>query len=198
MTLAICVPVTDTVKYRFSFALAELTAYLTKHNVAYKLYFQNGSMLVEQRHALVSSALRDNCQEILWLDSDMIFPSNLYHKLSSHNKKVVAAIYSTRVEPYKLAGVLKNQTTHAKELIGLKELVSVGMGLMLTSIDIFKTIPAPWFSFKYDSKFDGYIGEDIYFCNLLSDYDFKIYADIDISRYCYHVGATEVTLKDIE
>ena len=39
MTIAICVPVTDTVKYRFSFALAELTAYLTKHNIEYKLYF---------------------------------------------------------------------------------------------------------------------------------------------------------------
>ena len=198
MTLAICVPVTDTVKYRFSFALAELTAYLTKHKVEYKLYFQNGSMLVEQRHALVLSALRDKCKEILWLDSDMIFPPNLYHKLSSHKKHIVAALYSTRVKPYRLAGCLKDQTKNLQDLIGLQEITSAGMGLMLTSADIFETIPAPWFSFKYDPKFDGYIGEDIYFCNLLSDYDFKIYADADISKYCYHVGATEVTLRDIE
>lgn len=198
MTIGICVPVTDTVKYRFSFALAELTAYLTKHNIEYKLYFQNGSMLVEQRHALVSSALRDKCKEILWLDSDMVFPPNLYHKLSSHKKHVVAALYSTRVKPYKPAGFFGNNEIRSQNLIGLQEIKSVGMGLMLTSAEVYDIIPAPWFSFKYDAKYDGYIGEDIYFCNLLSDYDFKIYVDMDISKYCAHVGTTEITLKDME
>jgi hypothetical protein len=199
MTLAICVPVTDNVKYRFSFALAELTAYLTRNNIDYRLFFQNGSMLVEQRHALVLSAIKANCKEILWLDSDMVFPPNLYHKLSKHKKLVVAGLYSTRVEPYKLAGCFANTvTTPLNEMIGLKEVESTGMGLMLTSIEVFETIPAPWFSFKYDNKYDGYIGEDIYFCNLLKDYDIKVYADLDISKFCSHTGTVEIMLRDIK
>ena len=197
--LAICVPVRDLLHSKFAYCLAELVARLVKDNVTYQLFFQNGSVLPEQRHLLAKLALAANCEQILWLDSDMSFPSNIYQLLAKHNKDVVACYYSTRSEPFRSVAFLDNRdmtkTLLAKS--GMHIVNSVGMGIMLTSIDVFKKIPAPWFSFRYLSAYDAYLGEDIVFCELLKEYDYDVFVDADASNYCSHLANLEIKIGDI-
>jgi choline kinase len=136
MKLAICVPVRDTVHSTFAYCLNELTSHLVRSNVDYNLFFQNGSVLPEQRTALVSSALNAKCDYILWLDSDMVFPKNLYQRLSSHNYDIVACTYSTRTKPYRNVAFLTHDfNDRLTASLGVHKVSSVGMGLMLTNID---------------------------------------------------------------
>jgi hypothetical protein len=197
--LAICVPVRDMLHSKFAFCLAELVARLVKDNVSYQLFFQNGSVLPEQRHLLAKSALTANCEQILWLDSDMVFPSNIYQLLSKHNKPVVACYYSTRSEPFRSVAFLDNRdmTKTLTATSGLHSVNSVGMGIMLTSTEVFKNIVAPWFSFRYMSSYDAYLGEDIVFCELLKEYDYDVFVDADASNYCAHLANLEIKIGDI-
>ena len=42
--LGICVPVRDTVHTNFAYCLVQLTSYLTKNNIKFNLYFENGKL----------------------------------------------------------------------------------------------------------------------------------------------------------
>jgi choline kinase len=193
MKLAICVPVRDTVHSAFAYCLNELTSHLVRSNVDYNLFFQNGSVLPEQRTALVSSALNAKCDYILWLDSDMVFPKNLYQRLSSHNYDIVACTYSTRTKPYRNVAFLTHDfNDRLTASVGVHNVSSVGMGLMLTNIDVYRSITKPWFMFDYDVQTSSYLGEDIYFCRRLVDSGYNLYVDVDTSKKCYHLGTVEL------
>ena len=118
MLLGICVPVRDICHSNFAFCLSQLTANLVRNHVQYHLFFENGSLIQNQRYQLVLDAQRANCNQILWLDSDMVFPSNIYHTLSAHQKPVVAGTYSTRTQPYRNVAMDENYLphTHCNEL----------------------------------------------------------------------------------
>jgi hypothetical protein len=193
MKLAICVPVRDTVHSKFAYCLSELTSYLVRSNIEYNLFFQNGSVLPEQRNTLVELAVNAKCNQILWLDSDMIFPKNLYQKLTAHCKDVVACTYSTRTVPYRSVAFLNNNfNDRLTSTIGIHKVSNVGMGLMLTDIAVYSLIPKPWFMFDYDINLNSYLGEDMYFCQKITEYGYDIYVDVDTSKKCYHLGTVEL------
>lgn len=193
MKLAICVPVRDTVHSKFAYCLSDLTSHLVKSDIEYSLFFQNGSVLPDQRTTLVNSALNAKCDYILWLDSDMVFPKNLYQRLSSHNHDIVACTYSTRTKPYRNVAFMSHDfNDRLTASVGIHKVSSVGMGLMLTNIDVYKSISKPWFMFEYDRVADSYLGEDIYFCRQLRDNGYSLYVDVDTSKKCYHLGTIEL------
>lgn len=198
--LAICVPVRDTVHSGFTYCLTELIANLVTSKINYKLYFENGSILPEQRNRLVQSAKVDECTEILWLDSDMVFPPDVYDKLSKRKRDVVACNYSTRHWPFRSVAFTSDSNLEARltKRKGLHEVASVGMGAMLTNMKVFDTIHMPYFSFRFDRKIEQYIGEDIEFCRTARDYDFKIYVDADLSEKCAHLGTAPRRMDMIE
>ena len=101
MKLSICVPSRDEVHIGFTRSLCNLTNRLTKQNVDFDLHIVCGSVIIESRTALVKEALENNATHILWLDSDMHFPANVFDKLYEHQKDIVAAQYSTRYAPYR-------------------------------------------------------------------------------------------------
>jgi hypothetical protein len=197
--LGICVPVRDTMHSGFSFCLAQLTANLASNNIEFKLMFDNGSILPEQRNNLVKTARKFNCSEILWLDSDMVFPANLYTVLKSHNRSVVACTYSTRYHPHQSVAFMdkKDMTQRLTLNNGLHTVSAVGMGLMLVKMTAFSKLHRPYFSFKYDRQKETYIGEDVTFCHNLQDYDIKIFVDTDLSQKCGHLATTTKTMEDI-
>lgn len=198
--LAICVPVRNSVVTEFSYSLAQLTAHLAKNNIAFMLFFENGSILPDQRHRLVRAALNAGCNQILWLDSDMVFPSTIYDQLVQHQLPVVACSYSTRTAPYKSvafvdANNLDHRLTHT---IGIHPVYAIGMGCMLINASVFQQIPAPWFAFQYDYQTGSYCGEDIVLCKLLAEHGVTVYVDADASRQVYHVGSVKLGLSDVQ
>jgi hypothetical protein len=197
--LVICVPVRDTVHSRFAYDLANLVSHLSYKNVTHKLIFQNGSILPDQRMQLVKDALKHKPAHILFLDSDMTFVSSVYHELLKHDKPVVACTYITRSAPYKNVAFLdhNNLEIRLSEKSGLHRVASVGMGIMLISSEVFNTVNTPWFAFEYNYMHDGFIGEDIYFCKKIKEYDYDVFVDVDTSNLCGHLASTTMKLRDI-
>ena len=104
MNLSICVPARETVNTGFSYDLAMLTARFygsAKEGTAFNLNFINGTLIADQRTKLIEMSLKQGATHILFLDSDMRFPSYLVEKLARHDKDIIACNYATRRLPVK-------------------------------------------------------------------------------------------------
>lgn len=198
--LAICSPVRDTVHALYAYSLAQLTSKLTRNGVEFRLFFEGGSILPDQRTRLVNQALTAGADQILFLDSDMRFPASIYDRLNSHNKDIVACNYSTRTAPYRSVAFTtrNNFVDKLNNTTGLNKVAAVGMGIMLIDANIFKTISTPWFVFTWQRSEQTYVGEDIFFCNSVADHGYEVYVDSDLSKECSHLGTTEFRMDNID
>lgn len=191
MNLSICIPARDTVHTGFAKQLSHFTNRLTKQHVNFNLHIVCGSVIVESRTALVREALEHNPTHILWLDSDIHFPSNTFDKLVSHDLDIVAAQYSTRYAPYQtVAFTDPNDINRRLDVsFGLHKVWAVGMGCMLTKAEIYQQLPKPWFNHEYNKSLDTFSGEDIYFCNQAMHHGIDVYVDTDIKLAHYGTKA---------
>ena len=140
MKISICVPCRDQVHTLFTQSLVNLTNRLTRKQIDFELHLFAGSVICESRTRLVEEALSVNSDKILFLDSDIQFPSNMIDKLYSHNKDICAATYSTRYEPMKSVAFTDPDNTEKRlDQKGLHKIWAVGMGCMLIDIDVFNT-----------------------------------------------------------
>lgn len=198
--LAICVPVRNEVSTPFALSLALLSARLERVGVDFTILFVNGSMLPSQRQTLAEQSSQI-AEYTLWIDSDMQVPDDIYERLRAHNKDVVACTYSTRTEPCHTVAFTDLSTLEVQRLEthdgGTYEVEAVGMGCMLMKNTVLDNLPKPWFSFGYHVNIDQFTGEDVFFCELLREFDYKIYVDTDISKAVYHYGIKGYSLDDI-
>ena len=198
MKLAICIPSKETVHTSFSLCLALLTSKLTKEGIPFELKFNVGTVIANQRNDLVESAINSNATHILWLDTDMHFPSGIVKSFLSHNKDIVAATYSTRYKPLRSVAFTDpdNIDKRLEETIGLHKVWAVGLGCMLTKIDIFKKTPKPWFQYVWNTDTQDLSGEDIYFCSQAGDYGYDVYVDADVSQLVAHIGTKAFLISE--
>lgn len=195
----------DTVKAGFAFDLARLIAFTSVHGVAQGhlelvLLNNRGTLIVNQRHELVIQAMKDRCDAILWLDDDMRFPMDSLFRLMNHDKPVVACNYTTRKPPcHPVAFTNVNRDNPAgfryvwtlPESTGLEQVDTVGMGVMLTHINVFLGMKPPAFQLLWNEKGHGFEGEDIYFCMKLKETGVAVYIDHDLSKLVKHEGLHE-------
>lgn len=191
MKVGVCVPTRDSVSNRFAYCLSQLTARLASTNTEYELFFEEGSILPQQRITLVQIALDRQCSHILFLDSDMVFPANIVHELLKHDQDMVACNYSTRTQPYRSVAFLETDTYEntLEKTEGLHTVAAVGLGISLIKSDIFENIDTPYFKFEWSDEYNSYVGEDIYFCQQLTSAGYNIYVDASLSNRCAHIGA---------
>lgn len=200
MKLAICIPARDTVHTTFVQCLVNLTKKLTKDNIDFEVIFNLGSVVSQQRNELVDSALSINATHIIWLDSDMHFPDNVFYELNKHNTDIVAATYSTRIKPQKSVAFIDKDDLSKRLPIsntGLEQVFAVGMGCVLTKAEVFKEIPKPWFFHVWNEDTQDISGEDIYFCKQANDTGFEIFVDCSISKHVAHYGMKAYLLDEI-
>lgn len=161
---------------------------LRVHNV-------KGSILSRSRQKLISDAIKGKATHVLFIDSDMIFPSTLFRELFRHMKPVVAANCATKMLPSsptarlrgdKLAGV---PLYTDEDSTGLVEVWRVGTGVMLIDLEIFANLPGPWFDIRWEEQLNDYVGEDWTFCEKLEKAKIPIYVDQDVSKEIGHIGA---------
>lgn len=147
------------------------------------------------RNIIAKSAIDDGFDYILWIDSDIIVPTDALTRLLSHDKDFVAGVYS-----YKLLG---NKDVVAKRFIGeeyedikikeiqetngLIDIDAVGFGCVLTKVSMFGKIPYPWFVYTQE------MGEDVYFCGKAKNAGYELHLDTDI--ICGHKGTVNYDIK---
>lgn len=178
----VAVPCLDTLETEF---VKSLTAMNPVGECA--LNFSAGSLVFVSRDKLLSDAIMCESDYILWLDSDMVFSSDLLEKLymdMQTGKDMMCALFFKRRPPYDsciyktirmgLPGesVTEDYNDYPRDDVFEIDACGFGAVMMRTAmakaiVDEFKTgfIPLP-----------GY-GEDISFCIRAKQLGYKIYCD---------------------
>lgn len=150
------------------------------------------------RNIIAKYAQENDFDYIMWVDSDMILPKNTLVRLLSHDKDIVAGVYSYKVLGNKevVAKRFQDETREEydnltikeiKESSGLIEVDGFGFGCVLTKVSVFKEIPYPWFIYTHE------MGEDIYFCRKAQNEGYKLWLDTDV--ICGHIGQINYDIK---
>lgn len=155
------------------------------------------------RNKIVNDVLEDeftNPDEdyIFWLDQDVIVAPGVLMKLISHNKDIVTGIYFQKSPPFypsilgrrdhQTGGVHSNILDYPEGLHTLENGGAIAAGCFLTKVNVFKTIPKPWFEWTMES------GEDIDFSMKCRKYGVEIWYDSKV--LCGHQGERKVITYD--
>ena len=124
----------------------------------------------------------------LFIDSDVIFPSDALVRLLSHKKNVVGAAYPRRSPPWDLLGQYTEEGTLPDT--GLIEALKLPTGFLLINCLVFRMIEKPWFFEKYEPD----SGEDYNFCEKVSTARIKLWCDAGLSREMRHVYESSIQI----
>lgn len=206
MKIAICVPCRDSVMSGFCFDLAKLVGYHSRNTKdEIQIYQMPGTLIFHQREKLAKEALEAGADAILWIDSDMRFPSDTLERILSHNVSICGVNATTRREPIVPTAlnldvvddkpVFSKVETRGKDYV--EEVTAVGFGVTLTRRDVFEKMPQPWFDILW-TEGGGIIGEDVHFCIKAQDFGIKTYVDHVLSPYIKHIGTKEYSWEDVK
>jgi len=196
--LVIAVPSTQTWDAGFGMSLVFLTNYIASHGeidgkvIQYRVHNKRGSILASMRESLVQEAVKNKATHLLFIDSDQIFPADLFHRLMKHDKQVVGVNIATKMLPPSPTARLADEVplfTKEKDT-GLVKVWRVGTGIMLLKLSLFNKegMEAPWFNQRWNAKQNTYVGEDWAFCEKLEAAGIKIYVDQGVSWEVGHIG----------
>lgn len=196
MKLRICIPSLDMVHMDFSMDLVNLIGHLFANPPpdfeGLQVSNERGSLVHMTREFMLTNAIQSESTHILFLDSDMRFPSDTVHRLLAHDLDVVCCNYGQRACPVysNTVGLDGRHVLTSNESTGLEEILSAGFGVMLIKASALAEIPRPYFDTMWTEKEDGYtmVGEDVFFCRKLGHHGIKICVDHDLSKEIGHIG----------
>lgn len=198
--IAILVPTRDTIYSHFSYSLNQLIKFSTLLGLDVYTFYDSSTILLNQRNNLVKMALELQADYVLWLDSDMVFPSSTLTRLLSHKKDIIGCNYMRRSLPLKTVTYtdIRNWDSWVpldteQDLI---EVDGTGMGCLLMKTEVFNRIEKPYFKFTYQSVSDDYLGEDFNLIQDLKKLDYKVYIDSVLSREIKHLGTFGFGVKN--
>ena len=195
--VAICVPVRDFVTVMFTNSLSNLTYKCGQANQHVTVNMVMGSEVTMQRQELVEQALDTDCTHLLWIDSDISFPTYTLNALLSHDKDIIACNYSTRVPPHRPVAFRSEHDLDSRvyDGTGIQKIWAVGMGCMLVKREVYENIPVPHFRISWDEVNDSLMGEDIYFCTKAKEAGYDVWLENDLSKNIAHIGTKSYTIK---
>jgi hypothetical protein len=215
VTVGVCVPARDEVHTGFAFDFAKMVGHDVKFRCGdtengLKLYTMAGTLIFDQREGLVKAALSEGCDAVLFIDSDMRFPSDIISIMLSRNVPILGVNAVTRRKPV-LSTALNLELTKDDESgeikktrwlkvdsrgkEGIEQVTAVGFGVTLIRREVFEKLGTPWFDAQWSPR--GIIGEDVYFCLKALDEGIPTYVDHDLSRYIGHIGTHEYRWEDV-
>lgn len=133
--------------------------------------------IASSRMWLAKQAVEKGATHLLFIDSDMLFPSDALDQLLARDKDIIGAEYHKRRFPLEtvtayMPDIEKSETEPFK--VGI-----AGTGFMLIKTDVFKNpnLDPNWFSFGRNAEGKNVIGEDGWFCNTARDAGYDIFVD---------------------
>lgn len=203
MNVMIGVPARDTVMTGFAHAITTMVARTAAStSMEVRLTFSSGTLICDQRDRLAKAAVEEGADWLLYIDSDMRFPSDSLIRMLERGEPIVAANYTTRRAPAEPVAFKQLSTAEklwtTPESTGLEECAAVGMGLFLVNTQVFRDMEKPWFFIPYIKESDGHWGEDVWFCNQARKAGYATMIDHDLSKEVKHIGLREYDYLDAE
>ena len=166
----------------------------------YFVDFVSGADVATARNILAERAMMIS-DYILFLDDDIIPPTDTLKRLLSHQKDFVSALCFGRRHPfapniYEKVSKGKYEIIERYESGKLIEVDAVGGACMLIKTKVFQSLKKPYFWYIPENEEIGEKGEDIYFCEKMKEAGYRIYCDTSI--ICKHIGKTIIDEKKWE
>ena len=190
MRVAIGVPSPDWLMADMAYSLIRLHLFMKDNGQGIEIGQKSArtSVPAQSQNDLFQSALDDDCDAILLIDSDMIFPPDTLLRLLGADAHVAGAVYRMRSPPHPMAWARLDQTPGGADA-GLVEADYIPSGMMLVRTDVLREMPYPWMEENYGKSTKDLIGHDPWFCRKARQLGFRILADLDLSREIRHIGA---------
>ena len=151
-----------------------------------------GYQLPFARNRIVQNALEKDCDHLLFIDADMVFPSDLLTRLLKHDVPFVNALAFRRTKPHypcifkfdkeNSCYITVDYSKYKNKLISVD---ATGMAAVLIKMEVFKRMKQPWYYYR-----DHLFSSDLTFCENAKKLGFKIL--IDTSLKIGHIGAEKV------
>lgn len=213
MKIAVAIPTHETVPFSFAYHLAGLSLFTAAHipeGVEFGIEALPGTYVHKARCELAVSLYNKGMTHILWLDSDMRFPRDSLFRLLRRMEEdptigIVGINYAKRGIPtgyvaIKEVGVPGEKCATTEDSTGVEEVEAIGFGMVLMRREVLADLPdpneVPWFQNKHMGG-SLWMGEDVFFCELLRRAGHKIYVDHDLSKLCAHIGQFEYELAHV-
>lgn len=196
MKLLIAIPSQDYINIGFVESLLKLQRRLLKDGVDFTVNFRTGALVYDSREQMAAKARMEDYTHVLWLDSDMVFPDDIFQKLMSHKKDFVTGICHARKKPYRSC-VFKRLFPEAERYTArsypnsLFPIAACGFACVLTSVELLRDIKK-----EYGSLFlpNLAFGEDLAFCQKATEAGYELWADPDVQ--IKHIGHIEIGSED--
>lgn len=169
MKLLIAIPSNDYMHFSFVQSLLKLTK-----TVDCDVEIYGGSLVYVARDRLARMA--EGYTHVLWLDDDMIFQPEIVEDLLFSGKSFVSAIYHGRRPPYtsclfETIDPIKRFTEYPTDTF---EIAGCGFGCVLMETQILKAVFKRFGTCFFPTM---ELGEDLAFCQRVSECGFKMYAE---------------------
>jgi GT2 family glycosyltransferase len=152
------------------------------------------------RDSAADLAVREGYTHLLYLDADMVWPSDVLHKMLRHHAVgIVGGLYVLKAPPhapvamtegFRVEGSVVDQFWHVDlTTTDLIDCAVLGMGCTLIPVEVFTKIgPRPWFAYKDDDAGWPVVTEDVPFCLKAKAAGYRIALDPTVQ--CGHIGPT--------
>lgn len=153
---------------------------LRELNCDVMLDFKKGTYVHDNRNWIVNAAIKGKATHLMFLDTDLTFPTDGIKKLIAHDKDIVGGMYNMKglplVNTIKFADENGNFINKTMELP--KEVfkcAAIPTGFMLIKISCLDKIKQPYFEFGIGKE--SIIGEDVMFCKKATKAGIEIWCD---------------------
>lgn len=166
-------------------SLLKMIDYSKEHEFFFA-FIDSGYTIAENRNYLSVQAFKNDCDYILMVDDDMIFPPETLEVMLSRDKDIIGLPYNVKVAPklgddkYRRNNVTYFPKDNEDDEISMTEpveVMAIGGGVMLVNMNVFKKLPQPYFGFHTHDNGMTKVGEDSFFCYKASDHGFKIWVE---------------------
>ena len=197
MKLLIGIPTLDYVNSEFMKCLIDLVIRLKNDGIQFEVDIESGTLVYMARERIAKKAVNENFTHVLWLDSDMVFNSDILDDLMFSGKDFVTGIYQARRKGYGSVIFKSIDLQHVERFEKYPtetfEIEGCGFGCVLTATHILKAV-----LLNKETCFTPILqyGEDIAFCFRCREMGYKLYCEPSV--VCGHIGHITIYPEDHE
>jgi hypothetical protein len=196
MKLLIAIPSRETMRVEFVQSLMGLMRRLDQDGIAYEVNIQTGTLVYCVRDGLARHAVNNRFDQVLWVDSDMVFSPGIYDDLATGGYDIACGLFISRHSPF--MSCLFSCLTPSERITDYPfeafEVAGCGFGCVLMKTQVLADVMHSnnGMCFLPEPK----LGEDLAFCRRAAGCGYRIFCEP--TARVGHVGSMTIWPEDAE